>query len=78
MMIHISFDMNLEMRGSFVWKADNTNTVRRMSNINENLLANLEANSEKVAKMIAIKEFDDGENTYWSIVQSNTLFETTV
>ena len=53
------FDMNLEMRGVFVWKADNSNSVRRMSNINENFLASMEANPEKTAKLAAIKEFDE-------------------
>lgn len=55
------FDRNLEMRGIFVWKADNSNSVRRMSNINENLLANIEANQEKSAKMTAIKDFDESK-----------------
>ena len=49
------------MRGIFVWKADNSNSVRRMSNINENLLANIEANQEKSAKMTAIKDFDESK-----------------
>ena len=53
------------MRGIFVWKADNSNSVRRMSNINENLLANIEANQEKSAKMTAIKDFDESK-LWWN------------
>lgn len=56
------YDVNLEARGTLVWKADSSNSVRRMSNINENLLTNTEANPEKTAKLAAIKDFD--ESTY--------------
>lgn len=49
------------MRGVFVWKTENSNSVRRMSNINENLFAMLQANPEKMAKMSAIKEFDESK-----------------
>jgi len=53
--------MNMEMRGTFVWKADNSNSVRRMSNINESFLTSMETNPEKVTKLTAIKEFDESE-----------------
>ena len=56
------FDQNLEARGVFLWKADNSNSVRRMSNFNENVLAAIEAkNTEKVAKFTAMKDFDESK-----------------
>ena len=44
-----------------MWKADNSNSVRRMSYINESLLTNMQNNSDKVAKLCAIKEFDESK-----------------
>ena len=56
------FDQNLEARGVFLWKADNSNSVRHMSNFNENVLAAIEAkNTEKVAKFTAMKDFDESK-----------------
>lgn len=57
--IKAMFESDLEMRGTFVWKADNSNSVRRMSNVSEDLVASMQSNSDKFAKLSAIKEFDE-------------------
>ncbi|KAH9417296.1 Rap guanine nucleotide exchange factor 4 [Dermatophagoides pteronyssinus] len=54
-----NYNLNLEMRGTIVYKADNSNSVRRMSNINEALFAKSPDETDKIFKLTAIKEFDE-------------------
>lgn len=57
----------------FVWKTENSNSVRRMSNINENFFAMLQANPEKMAKMSAIKEFDESKFVWFCVCGNDNL-----
>lgn len=61
------------MRGTIVYKADNSNSVRRMSNINEALFAQPPADTDKIFKLTAIKEFDESKLIF-SLKKTNLKF----